>query len=109
MIYGSKANRLANEDLKWEESEQTDLGIDLGFWNNKLTFSADYFVKKTNGMIIEMPIPSYVGEARPLANVGDMENSGWEFELGYRWNIADAHFAIKGNASYLKNELEEPG
>lgn len=109
MIYGSKANRLANEDLKWEESEQTDLGLDFGFWNNKLTFSVDYYIKKTNGMIIEMPIPSYVGEARPLANVGNMENSGWEFELGYKWNIADAHFAIKGNASYLKNELKNLG
>ena len=109
MGYGSKANRLANEDLKWEESEQTDLGLDFGFWNNKLTFSVDYYIKKTNGMIIEMPIPSYVGEARPLANVGDMKNSGWEFELGYKWNIADAHFAIKGNASYLKNELKNLG
>ena len=109
MIYGSKANRLANEDLKWEESEQTDLGLDFGFWNNKLTFSVDYYIKKTNGMIIEMPIPSYVGEARPLANVGDMENSGVEFELGYKWNIADAHFAVKGNASYLHNELKNLG
>ena len=109
MIYGSKANRLANEDLKWEESEQTDLGLDFGFWNNKLTFSVDYYIKKTNGMIIDMPIPSYVGEARPLANVGDMENSGVEFELGYKWNIADAHFAIKGNASYLHNELKNLG
>ena len=109
LIYGSKANRLANEDLKWEESEQTDLGLDFGFWNNKLTFSVDYYIKKTNGMIIEMPIPSYVGEARPLANVGDMENSGWEFELGYKWNIADARFAIKGNASYLHNELKNLG
>ena len=109
MIYGSKANRLANEDLKWEESEQTDLGLDFGFWNNKLTFSVDYYIKKTNGMIIEMPIPSYVGEARPLANVGDMENSGVEFELGYKFNIADAHFAVKGNASYLHNELKNLG
>ena len=109
MVYGSKANRLANEDLKWEESEQTDLGLDLGLWNNKLTFSVDYFIKKTNGMIIEMPIPSYVGEARPLANVGDMENSGIEFELGYRWNVSDVHFALKGNASYLKNKLKNLG
>ena len=109
MVYGSKANRLANEDLKWEESEQTDIGIDLGLWNNKLTFSVDYFIKKTNGMIIDMPIPSYVGEQRPLANVGDMENSGWEFELAYKWNIADAHFAVKGNASYLKNKLKNLG
>ncbi len=109
MAYGSKANRLANEDLKWEESEQFDLGLDLGLWNNQLTFSVDYFVKKTNGMIIEMPIPSYVGEAKPLGNVGDMENKGVEFELGYKWNISDAHFAVKGNASYLKNELKNLG
>jgi len=109
MVYGSKANALSNDDLKWEESEQTDLGLDFGFWNNKLTFSVDYYIKKTNGMLKDMPIPSYVGEARPQANVGDMENSGWEFELGYKWNIADAHFAIKGNASYLKNELKKLG
>ena len=109
MAYGSKANRLANEDLKWEESEQTDFGLDFGFFSNALTFSVDYYIKKTNGMIIDMPIPSYVGEARPLANVGDMENSGWEFELGYKFNIADAHFSVKGNASYLHNELKNLG
>jgi len=109
MSYGSKANRLANEDLKWEESEQTNLGIDFGFWNNQLTFSIDYYLKKTNGMIIDMPIPSYVGEQRPLANVGDMENSGWEFELGYKWSIADVFFGVKANAAYLKNELKNIG
>jgi len=109
MNYGSKANRLANEDLKWEESEQTDLGVDLGFFQNALTLSVDYFKKKTNGMIIEMPIPSYVGEAKPLANVGDMVNSGVEFELGYKFNISDAKFNIKGNASYLKNKLRNLG
>ncbi len=106
---GSKAERLANPDLKWEESEQTDLGIDLGFFNNALTFSADYYIKKTNGMILEMPIPSYVGENKPFGNVGDMENKGFEFELGYKWNVADARFAVKGNATYLKNKLKNLG
>ena len=109
MVYGSKSDHLANEDLKWEESEQTDFGLDFGFFNNALTFTVDYFIKKTNGMIIEMPIPSYVGEAKPWANVGDMTNSGVEFELGYKWHVADAHFAIKGNASYLKNKLNNLG
>ena len=106
---GSKAQGLANPDLKWEESEQTDLGIDLAFLNSALTFSADYYVKKTNGMIIRMPIPSYVGETKPLGNVGDMKNSGFEFELGYKWNVSDAKFAVKGNATYLKNELKNLG
>ena len=105
MDYGSKANGLANEDLKWEESEQTDIGLDLGFLNNKLTFTVDYYIKKTNGMLMERPIPSYVGESKPIANVGDMRNSGIEFELGYRWNVRDASFFIKGNAAYLKNKL----
>lgn len=106
---GSKANRLANADLHWEESEQLDLGLDLAFFNSALTFSADYFIKKTNGMIIELPIPSYVGENKPLGNAGDMRNSGWEFELGYKFNVGDARFAVKGNASYLHNELRNLG
>lgn len=107
--HGSKANRLANPDLKWEESEQTDLGLDLGFFNSALTFSVDYFVKKTNGMIISMPIPSYVGESAPLANVGDMKNSGWEFEASYKGHLRDFKYNIKGNASYLHNELTNLG
>ena len=106
---GSKAARLANPDLKWEESEQTDIGLDFGFFNNALTVSADYYIKKTNGMIIDMPIPAYIGEERPLANVGDMENSGVEFELGYQFRVADVQFAIKGNASYLHNKLKNLG
>lgn len=106
---GSKASGLANPDLKWEESEQTDIGVDFGFFKNALTFTADYYIKKTNGMIITMPIPSYVGETKPEGNVGDMENSGFEFELGYKWSVADAHFSVKANATYLKNELKNLG
>ena len=107
--HGSKANRLPNPDLKWEESEQTDLGLDLGFFNSALTFTVDYFVKKTNGMSIAMPIPSYVGESSPLANVGDMKNSGWEFEIGYKGHVGDFRYSARGNASYLHNELTNLG
>jgi len=104
-VNSSKASGLSNPDLKWEESEQTDIGVDFGFLNNKITFTVDYFKKKTNGMLKDMNIPSYVGESKPIGNVGDMENSGVEFELGYKFNIKDAKFQIKANASYLKNEL----
>ena len=104
-VNSSKASGLSNPDLKWEESEQTDIGVDFGFLNNKVTFTIDYFKKKTNGMLKDMNIPSYVGESKPIGNVGDMENSGIEFELGYKFNIKDAKFQIKANASYLKNEL----
>ena len=91
------------------ESEQYDLGVDFGFLNNKITFTVDWFKKKTNGMLKDMNIPSYVGESKPIGNVGDMENTGIEFELGYKFNITDAKFQIKGNASYLKNKLVKLG
>ncbi len=106
---GSKASRLANPDLRWEESEQIDLGIDLGLFNSALTFTIDYFNKRTNGMIIAMPIPSYVGENKPLGNVGDMVNSGVEIELGYKFRVGDVNFALSGNATYLHNQLKNLG
>ena len=106
---GSKASTTANPSIKWEESEQTDFGLDFGFFNQALTFTVDYYVKKTNGMLMTMPIPSYVGESKPVGNVGDMENKGVEFELGYKWNISDARFAVKANATYTKNTLKNLG
>ncbi len=106
---GSKANGLANPDLKWEESVQTDFGVDMGLFENALTFTVDYFIKDTEGMLMVMPIPSYVGESKPWGNVGKMRNSGWEFEVGYKWRIGDAKFAAKANASYLHNELVKLG
>ncbi|MCD7935467.1 MAG: TonB-dependent receptor, partial [Tannerellaceae bacterium] len=102
---GTKPSGLSNPDLKWEESVQTDIGLDFGFLRNSLTFTVDYYRKKTNGMLMTMPIPSYVGESKPKGNVGEMENKGVEFELTYKFKVSDWNFRIGGNASYLKNNL----
>lgn len=109
VINGVKASGLANPDLKWEESEQLDFGLDFGFFNNALTFTADYYKKKTNGMLMEMNIPFYVGEAKPIGNVGKMENSGIELEADYKFRVSDWNFRVSANASYLKNKLIEYG
>ena len=106
---GFKRNQIGNDDIKWETTTQTDLGLDFAFFHSALTFTVDYFNKRTNGMLMTMNIPSYVGEAKPIGNVGDMRNRGVEFELGYKWHVADANFSIKGNASYLSNTLLEYG
>ncbi|MBM6992543.1 MAG: TonB-dependent receptor [Prevotella sp.] len=106
---GVQAGQLSNPDLKWEQSIQTDLGIDLGFFDNALTFTADYYHKKTSGMIIPLPIPKYVGAAAPYGNAGDMTNEGVEFEAGYKFHVGSANFQIKGNASYLHNRLDNLG
>lgn len=105
IINGSKPSGTPNAELKWEESEQYDAGLDFGFINNALTFSIDYFLKRTNGMLKEMSIPSYLGESKPWGNVGSMENTGIEIEMGYRFNIGEFNFKLGGNISYLKNKL----
>ena len=106
---GVKASGLANPDLKWEESEQLDFGLDFGFFNNALTFTVDYYKKKTKGMLMKMNIPSYVGEEKPWGNVGTMENRGVEMELAYKFSKGNWNFRVAGNLSYLENELIEYG
>lgn len=110
MQYGVSPGAIANPDIKWEESEQTDFGFDARFLNNALSFSFDYYKKKTNGMLMRKPIPVYVGHnAAPMGNVGDMENSGVEFEIGWKQDIKDFSYHISANASYMKNKLIKLG
>lgn len=105
MQYGSSPARIPNPDVLWEESEQIDLGFDARFFNSALTLGFDYFQKKTNGMLKDQPIPGYVGKEAPVANAGDMENSGFEFELGHKGRAGEFKYGITLNGSYLTNEL----
>jgi len=106
---GSKAERYANEYIQWESVEQTDFGIDLGFFENALTFTFDYFIKDTKNMIKTMVIPSYAGENPPMGNVGLMRNTGIEVEAGYKFKVGEVNFSTKGNITYIKNELKDLG
>ncbi|MCH5222739.1 MAG: TonB-dependent receptor [Muribaculaceae bacterium] len=107
--YGSKANGLANPDLRWEESKQTDVGLDLAFLNNSLQFTVDYYYKKTDGMLMEMMIPTYVGESKPLGNVGTMENRGVEMELRWLRRFGEWNISLGGNLTWQKNKLIDLG
>ncbi len=109
MQYGSSPSKISNPDVKWEESEQIDLGFESRFFNNSLSFGFDYFKKKTNGMLMDQPIPAYVGKGAPIANAGDMENWGLEFETSYKLKVNDFAFNIQANASYLQNKLIKLG
>lgn len=106
---GTKASILPNENLRWEESQQTDVGLDLGFFNNALTFTVDYYYKKTDGMLMNMQVPAYVGESVPVGNVGKMSNQGVEMELNYRHNFGDFIFTVGGNLTWQKNKLIDYG
>jgi TonB-linked SusC/RagA family outer membrane protein len=106
---GVKSSGLANADLHWERSIQTDLGFELGFLNNALTLGIDLYNKTTDGMLLQMPTPSYVGESNPWGNGGKMVNRGVEIDFGYKWGTRDWNFRVGGNATYLYNRLISMG
>lgn len=105
VMNGTKPSGLTNPDLHWEESEQTDVGLDFGLFDQALTFTVDYFDKQTNGMLMTMPVPSYAGDSKPTGNVGSMRNWGVESDVTYRLSLGECNIRIGANASYLKNEL----
>ncbi|MGM0407425.1 MAG: SusC/RagA family TonB-linked outer membrane protein, partial [Bacteroidota bacterium] len=104
-LAGAEPTALSNPDLIWETSEQTNVGIDARFFNDRLAFSVDYYKKKTIGLITFAAIPEYVGNNKPNANSGDITNQGIELELSFKGNIADINYSIGANAAYNKNEV----
>ncbi|MDU1890390.1 MAG: TonB-dependent receptor [Dysgonomonas sp.] len=100
---------LSNSQLKWEVAKQTNVGLDLGFFNSKLTLSADYFIKDTKDMIVRAPIPDYVGALAPLANVGSMRNKGFEFTINHNNEIDKVKYNVGLNMSFIKNEVTSLG
>jgi TonB-linked SusC/RagA family outer membrane protein len=94
----------ANPDLKWEETRSFDIGMDVILFN-KLTLTADYYVKKTIGILQTPALPGYVGYGSFAQNYDDMENSGFELELGYRTKFGKLNFGANGNISFYKNKV----
>lgn len=105
MQYGTNAARIANPDVKWEESEQIDIGMDFRLFRHALAIGIDYFKKDTKGMLMVQPIPRLAGKEGPWANTGDMENQGIEIEVTYKDNMGDLNYSISAQASYIKNKL----
>ena len=102
---GAKPSGLANPNVKWEESRQTNIGLDAAFFNSRLTATFDWYRKNTAGMLLSMPVPGYSGDSSPTGNLGDMVNSGVELEVGYRDTYGDFNWHISANATYNKNSL----
>ena len=102
---GNSPSAPSNPDLKWEETSQFNVGFDAKLFND-LNLTVEYYNKKTIGILQPVDLPGYVGATgSPLGNVADMENKGFEVELGYRKKIGEFNFSANGNVSYLKNEV----
>ncbi len=107
-VGGTGLNRLANPDLKWEKTAQTDIGIELGLFQGRIGVEVDYYYRKTTDMLLDAPVPQTSGYATIRRNVGSMENRGVEFALN-TVNIDNPNFEWNTtfNISFNKNKVLE--
>ena len=107
---GTVPSRIANPDLKWESTSQTNIGIDFGILSGRFNGSIDYFKKHTTDMLLNLPLPTSSGFSSILKNVGEMDNSGIEIMINST-NISTQDFAWKTtlNFSAIKNEVVSLG
>ena len=86
---GSTITRLANPDLHWEETQQTDIGFEAGFLNNRLTAEIDWYNRQTNDILTALQIPAFIGtQDPPIVNAAKVLNRGWDINLGWRDRVA---------------------
>ena len=103
---GFKRNQLGNDDLKWETTTQTNLGVDFGMFRNSLYGSFEWYFKKTKDILVFMPGIGVMGEgSSQWINAGEVENKGFEFNIGYRGNIGDFHYDLSGNVGTYRNKV----
>ncbi len=97
---------LSNPELTWETTSQTDIGIDLTVLNNRLTFSADYYYKKTTDMLMTVTLPAGSAAATSLTyNGGDVVNKGWEFSISSKNFVGKFSWDTDFNISFNRNKL----
>lgn len=111
VVPGRGITVLANPDIRWETTEQINIGFDLKLYN-RLTATVDFFDKKTYDILARVTVPSSLGiSENPYQNIGDMTNKGFELSLGYTSKQIEngLNFSINTNFSYLKNEVTDLG
>jgi len=105
---GYAVSNLGNSKVKWETSNQLNVGVDLEMWHGKFSASVDYFSKITSDLLVRQPIASSAGEAQsPWVNNGKVLNRGIELSLNYSGSIGAFQYTVSGNAATLHNEVLE--
>jgi TonB-linked SusC/RagA family outer membrane protein len=99
----------ANAAVTWETTKETDLGLDAGFLNNKLTLTADYFIKNTTGILSAIPVAATYGLTAPTVNSSSVQDKGWELSLAYHGKANAFTYNITGNVSFVSNVVTSLG
>ncbi len=100
-------NAISNPNLEWEKTKQLNFGLDLGLLNNRITLSADYYRRKTDNLMLNVPTPGSFGfnNGGVLANVGSMENNGLDLQLGYNKKQGEFRWDVTGLISFISNKV----
>jgi TonB-linked SusC/RagA family outer membrane protein len=104
---GSTGGAPANNDLTWETTQTKDIGVDVSLFENKLSFTADWFLKDNIGMLMQKTVPYYLGFSGPTVNGGKIANQGLEFEVTHRKLEGDFTYDIGFNVTYIKTRVME--
>lgn len=104
VVNGYRQKTLSNKDLKWESTRQFDIGFDAGLLDNRLTAEFSYYNKRTDGILIALPIPDVVGLDAPFQNAAIVDNKGFELTIGYRGGTTFT-YNVNFNISNNKNKV----
>ena len=104
---GTQPTKIANPSLKWETSEQTNVGIDLATLGNSLRVTLDYYIKTTKDWLVTAPVPMLVGNSAPTINGGSVRNSGFEAEVSYKKQFGKLYLNASINGAYNQNEVRD--
>ncbi len=104
---GSIAPGLENRDLKWETTESLNIGLDYGFFNNKLYGAVNYYHNQTNDLLIYKALAPSAGLWNPILNVGKMRNKGVEIEINWTDKVGDWEYNVGLNLTTTHNEVTE--
>ena len=104
---GSIARDLENRSLKWETTDTKNIGLDMGFFNNKLVASVNYYYNQTEDLLITKALPPSAGLNNPVLNVGKIRNSGFELELNWTDRIRDFDYNVGFNLTTINNKVTQ--
>ncbi|RKR80317.1 TonB-linked SusC/RagA family outer membrane protein [Mucilaginibacter gracilis] len=108
--FGTQQTGFANPDLTWEKNDQTSVGIDLSFLNSAIVFTADYFQRNSNGMLLKKALPLDVGYASSYqANLGKLSNNGLEFNVNTGFNLGKVRWNANANLSTYRTKVLDLG
>ncbi len=104
---GLAPSQLANPDLKWEQTAQFNIGLNIGLFNNRVEFEADYYIKKTKDLLLNVILPSVSGYEDYFDNIGKLENKGFEFNLNTRNFVKDFKWSTNFNIAFNRNKITD--